>query len=77
MPAKTVRDASYSIWAGSALVLIVVNAGIYLPVTFLTAPEDMNYLVSYYVMSRPNGFWGPVMHEALRRGLLQEETVYI
>ncbi len=57
--------------------LIVLNALIYLPVTFLTKPENMDHLVSYYVMSRPIGFWGPVKREARRRGLLQEEEEYI
>ncbi|MBN1153625.1 sodium:solute symporter [candidate division KSB1 bacterium] len=50
--------------------LIVLNALIYLPVTFLTKPEDMDHLVSYYVMSRPIGFWGPVRREAIKQGLL-------
>lgn len=57
--------------------LIVLNALIYLPVTFLTKPGNMDHLVSYYVMSRPIGFWGPVRDEAMRRGLLQEEEQYI
>ncbi len=51
-------------------ILIVLNAMIYLPVTFLTKKEDMDHLVRYYVMSRPIGFWGPVKKEALKRGLL-------
>ena len=50
--------------------LIFLNALIYLPVTFLTKPEAMDHLVSYYVMSRPVGFWGPVKQEAIKRGLL-------
>jgi len=50
--------------------LIVLNALIYLPVTFLTKPENMDHLVSYYVMSRPIGFWGPVRKEAIKRGLI-------
>ncbi|MEE9166676.1 MAG: sodium:solute symporter [Candidatus Neomarinimicrobiota bacterium] len=55
-------------------ILIVLNAMIYLPVTFLTRKEDMDHLVSYYVMSRPIGFWGPVRQEAINRGLIQVET---
>lgn len=50
--------------------LIVLNALIYLPITFLTKPDDMDNLVRYYVMSRPIGFWGPVKKEAIKRGLL-------
>lgn len=51
-------------------ILIVLNAMIYLPVTFLTKKENMDHLVRYYVMSRPIGFWGPVKKEAIKRGLL-------
>jgi Na+/proline symporter len=51
-------------------ILIVLNALIYLPVTFTTKPENMDHLVAYYVMSRPIGFWGPVKREAERQGLI-------
>ena len=51
-------------------ILIVLNALIYLPVTFTTKPENMDHLVAYYVMSRPIGFWGPVKREAQRQGLI-------
>jgi len=51
--------------------LIVLNAMIYLPVTFLTKPENMDHLVAYYVMSRPIGFWGPVRAEAIKQGLIK------
>ncbi len=51
-------------------ILIVLNALIYIPVTYLTKPEDMDHLVKFYVMSRPIGFWGPVKKEAIRRGLI-------
>ncbi len=51
-------------------ILIALNAMIYLPITFLTKPENMDHLVKYYVMSRPIGFWGPVKKEAIRRGLI-------
>jgi len=50
--------------------LMVLNALIYLPVTFLTKSENMDHLVKYYVMSRPIGWWGPVRKEAMQRGLL-------
>jgi len=50
--------------------LMGLCAVIYLPITFLTKPEDMDHLVKYYVMARPIGFWGPVHREAERRGLL-------
>jgi len=51
-------------------ILIILNALIYLPTTFLTKPDDFDHLVRYYVMSRPIGFWGPVKQEAIKRGLL-------
>lgn len=50
--------------------LMLLGAMVYLPVTFLTAPENMDHLVKYYLMSRPIGWWGPVREEAERRGLL-------
>jgi len=52
--------------------LMLLTAFIYLPITYLTKPEDMDHLVKYYVMSRPIGFWGPVHKEAVKRGLLAE-----
>lgn len=51
-------------------VLMALSALVYIPVTFMTRPENMDHLVKYYVMSRPLGFWKPVREEALRRGLL-------
>ncbi|MBN2429825.1 MAG: sodium:solute symporter [Acidobacteria bacterium] len=51
-------------------ILMVLGAFIYLPVTFLTKPENMEHLVKYYVMSRPIGWWGPVKREAIQMGLL-------
>ncbi|MCE5269683.1 sodium:solute symporter [bacterium] len=47
---------------------------IYLPVTYLTPPDDMKRLVRFYVMSRPIGWWGPVHREAVRLGMLHPET---
>ncbi|MBN2290331.1 MAG: sodium:solute symporter, partial [Candidatus Glassbacteria bacterium] len=52
--------------------LLLLGALIYLPVTYLTPPDDMKRLVKYYVMSRPIGWWGPVHREAERLGLLKE-----
>ncbi|MBA7691188.1 hypothetical protein ES703_99729 [subsurface metagenome] len=54
--------------------LMVLTSLIYLPITFLTKPEEMNHLVRYYVMSRPIGFWEPVRREAERQGLLEQLT---
>jgi SSS family solute:Na+ symporter len=51
-------------------IMMVLGALIYLPITFLTRPEDMERLVKYYVMSRPLGWWTPVRLEAERRGLV-------
>ena len=50
---------------------------IYIPVTFLTPPDDMERLVKYYAMSRPIGWWGPVHREAERRGILEEQNLDI
>ena len=51
--------------------LIILVAAVYIPITFLTKPDDMDRLVKLYVQTRPIGFWGPVRREAERRGLLQ------
>ena len=51
--------------------LIFLVALIYIPVTFLTKPDDMDRLVRIYAQTRPIGFWGPVRREAERRGLIQ------
>jgi hypothetical protein len=56
--------------------MMVLGAVIYIPITFLTKPEDMDRLVKYYVMSRPLGWWKPVHQEAERRGLLKGEEKY-
>jgi solute:Na+ symporter, SSS family len=50
--------------------MMILGALIYIPITFLTKPEDRERLVKYYVMSRPLGWWRPVRLEAERRGLL-------
>jgi Na+/proline symporter len=51
--------------------LMLLGAVVFIPVTFLTKPEDMDRLVKFYVMSRPVGWWGPVKREAIRRGLIE------
>jgi Na+/proline symporter len=56
-------------WANFWLLAGLVSL-VYLPVTFLTAPDDRDHLVRYYVMARPLGWWGPVREEAIRRGLI-------
>ena len=53
-------------------ILMVAVGLIYIPVTLLTKPDDMDKLVRVYVQTRPIGFWGPVKREAERRGLLKE-----
>jgi hypothetical protein len=55
-------------WLLAALVSLV-----YLPVTFLTEPDDREHLIRYYVQARPLGFWGPIRAEAERRGLLADQ----
>jgi Na+/proline symporter len=55
--------------------LMALGLVIYMPITLLTAPDDMDHLVRYYVQSRPIGFWGPVRREAERRGLIQQVTI--
>ncbi len=50
--------------------LMGLGALVYIPITFLTKPENMDHLVKYYVMSRPIGWWGPVRKEAERKGLI-------
>ena len=52
------------------LALAALVSLVYLPVTFLTAPDDREHLIRYYVQARPLGFWGPIRAEAERRGLL-------
>jgi len=54
--------------------LMALGAAVFLPVTLLTKPENMDRLVRYYVMTRPIGWWGPVHREAVRRGLIEEAS---
>ncbi|MEM7585331.1 MAG: hypothetical protein AAF560_18220 [Acidobacteriota bacterium] len=58
-------------WVNFWLLAILVGL-VYVPVCFLTKPDDMDHLVAYYVQARPAGFWGPVRREAIRRGLIVE-----
>jgi Na+/proline symporter len=53
--------------------LAVLVALVYVPVTFLTKPDDLDHLVRYYVKARPLGFWAPVHQEAVKRGLIATE----
>ncbi|RKY85465.1 sodium:solute symporter [candidate division KSB1 bacterium] len=50
--------------------LLILGCLVFIPVTFLTKPENMDHLVKYYVMSRPIGWWKPVRKEAEKRGLI-------
>ena len=52
--------------------LVALGAVVFIPVTLRTAPEDMDRLVRYYVMTRPIGWWKPVHREAVRRGLVED-----
>ncbi len=58
-------------WASFWLLAVLVGL-VYIPVMFLTKPDDMEHLVQYYVQARPVGFWGPVRAEAIKRGLITE-----
>jgi len=56
---------------------MVLGALIYIPITFITKPENMDRLVKYYVMSRPLGWWKPVREEAIKRGLIDSKTLTV
>jgi Na+/proline symporter len=58
-------------WANFWLLAVLV-ALVYIPVTFLTKPDNRDHLVRYYVMARPLGAWGPIRELALARGLIEE-----
>ena len=58
-------------WASFWLLAVLVSL-VYVPICFLTKPDDLEHLVKYYVQARPAGFWGPVRKEAIRRGLITE-----
>ena len=61
-------------WANFWLLAFLV-ALVYVPIIFLTKPDDMDHLVEYYVQARPAGWWGPVKAEAIRRGMISDEVV--
>jgi len=54
-------------------ILMIVVGVIFLVITFLTKPEDMDTLTRFYTMAHPPGFWGPVKKETERR--LKESEV--
>jgi Na+/proline symporter len=54
--------------------LLALGLFVYMPVTFLTPPDDLDHLVRYYVQSRPIGFWGPIRKEAEARGLIRGQS---
>jgi len=58
-------------------IMMISGALIYIPITFLTKPENMDRLVKYYVMSRPLGWWKPVREEAIKRGLIDPKTLML
>jgi Na+/proline symporter len=62
-------------WANFWLLAVLVGL-VYVPVCFLTQPDDMDHLVEYYVQARPAGWWGPVRAEAIRRGLLPDTVTH-
>lgn len=55
-------------------ILMIAGMLIYVPVTLLTKPENMEHLARYYAMCRPIGWWGPVRREAERLGLLKGDA---
>jgi len=56
--------------------LMALGAAIFIPATLLTKPEKMDRLVGFYMMTRPLGWWGPVRREAVRRGLIDEQSTH-
>jgi Na+/proline symporter len=58
-------------WANFWLLAVLV-ALVYIPVTFLTKPDNRDHLVRYYVMARPLGIWGPIRELALAKGLIED-----
>ena len=56
-----------------AVVALAVNTGIWLAVTVLTRPEDMEVLKEFYLRARPMGCWGPVRRALIAEGRLPEE----
>jgi hypothetical protein len=62
-------------WVNFWLLATLVGL-VYVPVCFLTKPDDLDHLVRYYVQARPAGFWGPVRREAVRRGLIPDKGTH-
>jgi len=58
-------------------IMMALGAFIYIPITFITKPENMDRLVKYYLMSRPLGWWKPVRDEAIKRGLIDPKTLML
>jgi hypothetical protein len=54
--------------------LMALGAVIFIPATLLTKPENTDHLIRFYMMTRPLGWWGPIRREAVRRGLIDDET---
>lgn len=57
-----------------AVVSLAVNTGIWLAVTLLTRPEEMEVLKEFYLRARPMGCWGPVRRALIAEGRLPEES---
>jgi len=53
-----------------ALIAMVTTTLLWIVVTFLTKPQDMQTLKSFYVRAKPMGLWGPV------RQALEAEATY-
>ena len=57
-----------------AVVALAVNTAIWLTVTLLTRPEDMEVLKEFYLRARPTGCWGPVRRALIAEGRLPAEA---
>ena len=57
-----------------AVVALAVNTAIWLTVTLLTRPEDMEVLKEFYLRARPMGCWGPVRRALIAEGRLPAEA---
>ena len=56
-----------------ALIALTINTAVWLTVTLLTKPEDMEVLKNFYLRARPMGFWGPVRQALIAEGRLPAE----
>jgi len=61
-------------WPVSTALSVSILASLLLTVLFgfLTKPADKEVLIKFYSRVRPFGFWGPIRHEAIKRGLIPE-----